>query len=270
MSWPGKGIGKNGFRRLLIKIRKLGNPSREMHSHHSHSGDYVTHAKDHLPDVLKTAHAKGFKTFCLTEHIPREQLSDLYPEEAHLKVSDLESMFGRYYTHAKQLQQEYSGSSMQVLVGFEAEYIRPSYGALIRHLQQQYHFDMFIGSLHHVKEIPIDYDQTMWDQAMQACGGSPVKIFEAYFDEQFAMLVALKPPVVGHFDLIRLFAKESFDRDVHEWPSVIAKVIRNIEFIVSYGGLVEINSSAVRKGWPEPYPQNDICKVILNRLASNW
>lgn len=39
------------------------------------------------------------------------------------------------------------------------------------------------------------------------------------------------------------------------------KVLRNLDFIAGYGGVVELNSSAVRKGMSEPYPQAEICKV---------
>lgn len=49
-------------------------------SHHSHSGQFCGHAKNTLEEVIQTAIAKGMKTFCLTEHMPRE-VEDFYPEE---------------------------------------------------------------------------------------------------------------------------------------------------------------------------------------------
>lgn len=49
-------------------------------SHHSHSGQFCGHAKNNLEDVIQAAIAKGFHSFALTEHIPRE-LVDFYPEE---------------------------------------------------------------------------------------------------------------------------------------------------------------------------------------------
>ncbi|KAK9474027.1 polymerase/histidinol phosphatase-like protein [Dipodascopsis tothii] len=233
-----------------------------MHSHHSHSGDYVAHAADTLPAIVAAAKTRGFTTYCLTEHIPRETVKDLYPEESHLDVAALEDTFARYYKHARAIQAEYAESGMQLLVGFEADYIRPTYAELLRNLREKYAFDMFVGSIHHVAEIPIDYDQAQWDLAAQTCGGI-VGLFEAYFDEQYAMLTELQPPVVGHFDLIRLFATTHSTTPLATWPSVLAKAERNIRYIASYGGLVEINSAAVRKGWAEPYPRRDVCDLVI-------
>ena len=49
-------------------------------SHHSHSGQFCGHAQDNLEEVIQAAIARGFHSFALTEHIPRE-LVDFYPEE---------------------------------------------------------------------------------------------------------------------------------------------------------------------------------------------
>jgi histidinol-phosphatase (PHP family) len=49
---------------------------------HSHSGQFCPgHAKDSLEDVIQYAISVGYKTMGLTEHMPRTELSDLYPEE---------------------------------------------------------------------------------------------------------------------------------------------------------------------------------------------
>ena len=49
---------------------------------HSHSGQFCPgHAKDQLEDIVKHAISIGYKTMGLTEHMPRTELADLYPEE---------------------------------------------------------------------------------------------------------------------------------------------------------------------------------------------
>ncbi len=56
-------------------------------SMHSHSGQFCPgHAKDTLDEVIQTAISRGMQTFALTEHMPRESESDLYPEEVHLPL----------------------------------------------------------------------------------------------------------------------------------------------------------------------------------------
>lgn len=53
-----------------------------MHSHHSHSGQFCKHAVGTLEDVVQTAMAKGFTIFGLSEHVPKYRVEDRYPEEA--------------------------------------------------------------------------------------------------------------------------------------------------------------------------------------------
>ena len=76
------------------------------------------------------------------------------------------------------------------------------------------------------------------------------------------MLKALQPKVVGHFDLIRLLSEQP-GRDLREWKGVWQRVVRNLQEIVQQGGLMEINSSALRKGLAEPYPARSVCEEYV-------
>jgi histidinol-phosphatase (PHP family) len=129
-------------------------------------------------------------------------------------------------------------------------------------MKSKYHWDLFVGSVHHVHTIPIDFDRPLYDKARIAAGGSDEQLFEDYFDSQLEMLKALKPPVVGHFDLIRLQSDEP-NASMSRFEGVWSKARRNLEFIASYGGILELNSSALRKGMNEPYPAVDLCKVWI-------
>ncbi|BFZ62891.1 hypothetical protein YB2330_004001 [Saitoella coloradoensis] len=234
-----------------------------MHSHHSHSGDYCLHAKGHLEDVVKEAIRQGFKLFCMTEHMPRDQQMDLYPEESHLTPQDLEDTFAKYYPHAKLLQKKYA-SQIEILVGFEIDYIRPSSLALIQRIRDQYPPEVIMGSVHHAYEIPIDFSREMWERCLERAGGSEERLFERYFDDQYEMLRAVKPTVVGHFDLIRLFAPDC-GVGLEQYPGVWAKIERNVDLIVEMGAMVEFNSAAFRKGWDEAYPRRDVCELMMRK-----
>jgi histidinol-phosphatase (PHP family) len=146
------------------------------------------------------------------------------------------------------------------LVGFETEYIRPSTLQLIHGILDKYIFDFFMGSLHHTHTIPIDYDRTMYEQARDKAGGTDERLFEDYFDSQLEMLQALQPPVVGHFDLIRLLSDHR-DASFKGMTGVWEKIQRNLEYVASYGGRLELNSSGLRKGLAEPYPCLPISQV---------
>ena len=123
--------------------------------------------------------------------------------------------------------------------------------------------DYYIGSVHHVHGIPIDYDAVFYRKAREVAGGSDERLFEDYFDAQFEMLNALKPRVVGHLDVIRLQSDEP-NRDLREMKVVWEKVVRNLKVIVEQEGLVEINTSALRKGLKEPYPMRSVCEEFLS------
>lgn len=108
--------------------------------------------------------------------------------------------------------------------------------------------------------IPIDYDHRLYRDAREQSGGTDEKLFEDYFDLQYEMLKALKPPIVGHFDLIRLLS-DNPDASFMQWAGVWRKVLRNLDLIIEYGGILELNSAAWRKGLSEPYPKAEICRV---------
>jgi histidinol-phosphatase (PHP family) len=56
-------------------------------SMHSHSGQFCPgHAKDQLEEVIQCAISQGMRLFALTEHMPRNDNKDLYPEEVRCRV----------------------------------------------------------------------------------------------------------------------------------------------------------------------------------------
>ena len=50
-------------------------------SHHSHSGQFCGHAQNTLREMVERAIEMKMRVFALTEHMPRDQEEDLYPEE---------------------------------------------------------------------------------------------------------------------------------------------------------------------------------------------
>ncbi|KAG5356829.1 putative histidinol-phosphatase [Yarrowia sp. C11] len=250
-----------------------------MHSHHSHSGQYVQHAKDTLEECVQAAKDKKFDVFCLTEHMPRCREEDLYPEEIESKTTpeDLAKVFDNYVKHARQLQKD-NTSNTEILVGFECESIRAECWDRAVELKKQYGLDLCVGSVHHVNGIPIDFSQGQWCDASDSVSDmiddqtTPEHaLYKKYYEIQWDMLQKLKPEVVAHFDLIRLYstiregfgATENYVRE--NWPDVWEQIVKNIDFIISYGGFIEVSSAPLRKGWDTPYPRPDICKAVIDR-----
>ncbi|KAL1988606.1 hypothetical protein VTN96DRAFT_9001 [Rasamsonia emersonii] len=232
-------------------------------SHHSHSGQFCPgHAKNSLEEVIQAAIAQKMQVFCLTEHMPRGK-EDFYPEENEENITEqwLVENEAAFFREASRLRDKYA-SQIKILIGFEIDWIRPSSFTLIQQSLSRFPFEFFVGSVHHVHTIPIDYDGPMYAQAREVAGGTDERLFEDYFDAQLDMLQQLKPLVVGHFDLIRLKSDDP-NGSLTRWPGVWAKIRRNLEFVASYGGMLELNSAALRKGMSEPYPKAEICKEFL-------
>ena len=181
---------------------------------------------------------------------------------------DLAETFDKYYKEATRLQKEFQNSRIEILIGTEIDWIRPLSKDWINSLLNRYRFDLFLGSVHHVHAVPIDYDDSTYVKAREISGGSDERLFEDYFDLQYEMLRALRPPIVGHFDLIRLKSKHS-DEDLRHWTGVWQRILRNLDFIANYGGVLELNSAALRKGLKEPYPRSEVCKVNLQSSLSS-
>ncbi|KAF2235643.1 histidinol-phosphatase [Viridothelium virens] len=230
-------------------------------SYHSHSGQFCPdHAKDTLEDVIQTAISKNMQVLALTEHMPRGE-QDRYPGE-NSTLESLTELHDRFVGEAERLREKYHGQ-IEILVGFEGEWIRNESFQLMQDRLKKHRMDMFVGSVHHVHTIPIDYDKATYVEARNKSGGADEGVFRDYFDAQLDMLKAMKPPIVGHFDLIRLFSDDANRHWKDSGGAIWEKIIRNLRYIAEYGGLLELNSSALRKGMTEPYPKVEICRAFI-------
>jgi len=90
-------------------------------------------------------------------------------------------------------------------------------------------------------------------------------LFSKYFDQQYELIDRLRPEVIGHFDLCRLYYPE---KDFRDYPEVWEKVKRNIGLGVEYGALFELNASAFRKGWKTGYPGVEVFDVSFQLSLS--
>ncbi|KAF9428960.1 histidinolphosphatase [Podila epigama] len=265
----------------------------KLFSYHTHSGQFCNHAKGTLEQLVQSAIARRFTSIGLSEHMPRYEPEQLYPEEAHLTVNDLKSLFDNYLIEAARLREKYR-DQIDIIIGFETEYLGPDSIHYIQALRKPHRsrftvtstdddkclekdetetlptVQYIVGSIHHLSGIPIDFSRELYLKAFEVVGkGSWHTLFEVYFDEQFQLIQGVQPEVVGHFDLIRLFF-DSIQQQQHEDDTVRGElsdhlwklVRRNVDAVVAYGGLFELNSRSWKKGMLDAYPSRDIITVI--------
>ena len=226
--------------------------------HGGHSGQFCHHGKNTLEEIVLAYIDQGFSWVGITEHIPPAAPSWLYPDEveAGLTISGMTSKFSAYMKEARRLQDKYS-DRIEILVGFETETLE-GYQEHIQSLLNRFRPDYMVGSLHHVEGMGFDFSPEQYRDTAEKMGGLN-KMYHCYFDSQFEMIQALKPSVVGHFDLIRLFDPQYEKRLA--LPEIKAKILRNLELIRNLDLILDFNLRALLKGAPEPY----ISKPILDQ-----
>ena len=228
--------------------------------HGGHSGEFCLHAEDSLEEIVAAYVARGIQTVGISEHMPPTEDRFLYPDEqaAGLTARLLQDRFRRYITTCRDLQQRYA-RRIRLLVGFETETYTGALAAA-RQWKADLAPDYLVGSVHHVNDTNFDFDPSRYRQAVAATGGI-VALYLNYFDLQYDMIRTLRPAVVGHFDLVRLYDPEYRTR--LKLPLIAEKVERNLAAMKQYGLLLDVNMRALSKGASEPYPTRDI--LILAR-----
>lgn len=224
--------------------------------HGGHSGQFCGHAQNSLREVVERAVEVGFTTFGLSEHCPRLRTRDLYAEESKLSPADLQTHFSRYIVEACKLQAEYA-DRIELLVGFETEALpEDSWERAMTAIAAQHPFDFFIGSVHSVNGIYIDYKPEITLGLEQQLGGWDALCI-AYFEEVAKLVGTLRPPVVGHINLVRRFKGDEFEFSERVWPSIE----HALDVTRSVGALLELNATPARKGFGPLYPSREILEL---------
>lgn len=227
--------------------------------HGGHSGDYCQHARDSLNDIIKAYHDQNFAWVGISEHMPPIRDKFLYPDErkSGLSAIDIQARFTQYMAHCRNLQSAYHGM-LPIFVGMETEAYQGALEYAIQ-LRDRFQPDFIVGSVHHVADIPIDMNPSEYAKAVSACG-SIMDLYNTYFDLQYNMIHTLKPTVVGHFDLIRIFDPDYTAR--LKTPAIWKRICRNLEAIASLGLILDLNVRSLLKGGREPYPSRPILEKV--------
>ena len=229
--------------------------------HGGHSAEFCSHAENSLEEVIQAYIEKEFSWVGITEHMPsiRDEFVPEEERESGLNAKNMYDRFATYINTCRRLQQKYA-SSLQIFVGFETE-TYTGYEHFVQDLQQEFKPDYIVGSVHHVDDISIDTSFKLYEKAVENSGGIE-GLYCSYFDQQYQMIQALRPSVVGHFDLIRLFDKDYRKR--LEEPKIKERIERNLNAIAQFDLTLDFNLRAITKGQPEPYLAPSILKAALD------
>ncbi len=227
--------------------------------HGGHSGQFCHHAKDSLEAVVQAYIAAGFAWAGITEHMPPLDDSKRYFDEADANIAALalQEQFTRYFAECRRLQEKYA-DKIRLYTAFETETYSGS-SAFVKRLIEQTKPDYIVGSVHHVGDIGIDETPALYAAATEKAGGLEA-LYCQYFDAQHAMLQDLRPAVVGHFDLIRIF--DAGYLATLEKPAVWTRVERNLALIAREGLIMDFNLRGFDKA-TEQYPSMPVLRRAL-------
>ena len=237
------------------------NPSL-VSAHGGHSGNFCNHAEDSLEEIIRTYIARGFSWVGITEHMAPVEDCFLYPDErsAGLDAAALQERFRSYFEKCYLLKEKYR-DQIEILVGFETETYTGT-EAFIERVVAAFDPAYMVGSLHHVSDMEIDTSAQAYRAAANSVGGLE-NLYCSYFDAQYDMVQALNPPVVGHFDLVRIFDPDYKSR--LQQSQIAARVQRNLDLIKERGLILDFNLAGFDKLAGEPYPSRDILAAAIER-----
>jgi len=218
--------------------------------HGGHSGQFCSHAKNTLEEIVKAYIEQGYPWVGITEHMPPVTDAFVYPEEksAGLNAEALRARFADYMTTCRRLQARYA-DAIRIHVGFETETCSGS-DDFIRDLMESFSPDYVVGSVHHVNDIPFDCSRRCYEAAAASCGGLD-ELYAAYLDLQYEMIETLRPQVVGHLDIIRIHDPDYRSRLVK--PGIWEKIVRNLDLVKKLGLILDFNLRPLSRGEEEPY-----------------
>lgn len=228
--------------------------------HGGHSGEFCHHATGSLEAILEKYAELGFSWVGISEHVPAPAPEFRYPDQvaAGLTPEFLHERFVRYMARCRELQAAFA-PRLKVFVAMESESYS-GYESFMPDLIARFRPDYIVGSVHHVSDFGFDYSEEQYRATADAVGGMDA-MYCRYFDLQFEMMETLKPAVVGHFDLIRLFDPDYKVR--MRKPEIAKRITRNLETVAKLGLILDFNLRALRKGASEPYVSADILREAL-------
>ena len=196
--------------------------------------------KTPAPEMAKAAFEKGFVSLGFSSHAPQ----DFDPPCC---VDPQQEPAYQAQIHA--LQKEYQGR-MTVYLGLERDY----YACV-----SAKDYDFYIASVHYLK-VPGDYSAVDGSaEDVQAyvdahCGGDGLLWARRYFDLLRDYVTADRPPIIGHFDLVRKnnARLHLYDEDSAAYQLLALDALRPM---AETGALLEVNTGGMARGYlPTPYP----------------
>ena len=213
-----------------------------MHSTHSHD------AKATFEELCESAINCGLQGIYVTEHADFDKLDPGYGNHN----------YEAYMADVNKYRKKYKDKLIiksGVEITYQTEFIDD-----IKDFLNTYKFDHVIGAVHlidHIFVLNPKYPE----------GRSEKEAFEPYWEESLAMAKSGLFECIGHFDYIKSIRTEKYgDYKIKKWLPYITEILKKI---IESGSILEVNTSAYRRGHLEPYPGWDILRLYKDLGGTN-
>ena len=160
-----------------------------------------------------------------------------------------------YIKELRLLQEEFK-DKIEVLVGVEEDR---------QHYVNRDDFDFIIGSSHYFFDDGVfhhvDHSPEGMKEAIDFVNGDYLKLADRYYNAFCRYILARKPDIVGHFDLVTKFDEitPTFLPDA-QYNRMAEKYI---ESVADSGCIFEVNTGAISRGYRSlPYPAQNLLYVL--------
>ncbi|MDO4608371.1 MAG: histidinol-phosphatase HisJ family protein [Clostridia bacterium] len=205
---------------------------------HTHTN--LCDGNDTPEEMVNQAIEMGFSSLGFSGHAPT-------PFRMDYCIQDI----GVYITEIKRLKEKYK-NDIQIYLGIEEDAFAPIDRSRFEYMIGSYHFIKKDGQYYSIDITPDDFAQ-----CVAACGG-PLEFAKEYYKGFCDYILARKPDIIGHFDLITKYEEKYTDyfftnKDYFE----IAK--RYINEATKAECMFELNSGAISRGYrTKPYPAENL------------
>ena len=167
-----------------------------------------------------------------------------------------------YISEIKRLKKKYR-DKIEIYLGIEEDAF---------HYADRKNYEYLIGSMHYVQTrnglLPIDLGEDCVRKILDAFDGKVGAVANAYYGALYDYLMARRPDVVGHFDLLTKYDElgESYFLGKPEHDKIALDCVGRL---AKEGFLFEVNTGAIARGMRKtPYPAPSLLREIKKQGGS--
>lgn len=228
-----------------------------MIDYHVHP-DFSPDAEGSVEEFCARAVELGLEEICFTTHCePDPARSDIERVRMNGQPQPVDSDWPDAYFAALAAARA-RFPRVTVLAGVEIGY-EPGLEGIISDFLRRYPFDFVLGAIHCLDHVSITAGDELDRFKTEYMSRGPESVAERYFHHLRAAAGCQLFNCLAHLDIYRKYIEPLFDRRFGTTAESLLPSV--LQFVAESGTGIEVNSSALRRGNAEPYPELSILRL---------